>query len=69
MISHYWWKGAIERADEVLMMVKTRASLVDAASATVKELHSYETPAIMVLAVEQVDPEYNRWIVEETSPK
>ena len=59
MISHYWWKGAIERADEVVMMVKTRASLVDATSAAVKELHSYETPAIMVLPVEQVDPEYH----------
>jgi periplasmic divalent cation tolerance protein len=65
-ISHYWWKGAIERADEAVMMVKTRASLVDAASAAVKELHSYETPAIMVLPVERVDPDYHRWIVDET---
>ena len=66
MVSHYWWKGAIERADEVVMMVKTRASLAEAASAAVKELHSYETPAIMVLPVEDVDPAYHQWIVEET---
>jgi uncharacterized protein involved in tolerance to divalent cations len=28
-------------------------------------LHTYETPAIMVLAVESADPAYHRWIVEE----
>ena len=66
MISHYWWKGTIERADEVVMMVKTRAALADAAAAAVKELHSYETPAIMVLPVESVDPDYHKWIVAET---
>jgi periplasmic divalent cation tolerance protein len=27
MISHYWWHGKIERADEVVMLVKTRAAL------------------------------------------
>jgi periplasmic divalent cation tolerance protein len=66
MISHYRWQGVIERADEVVMLVKTRAALVEAASAAVKKLHSYETPAIMVLPVEHVDPAYHQWIVEET---
>jgi periplasmic divalent cation tolerance protein len=68
MVSHYWWRGAIERAEETVMIVKTRASLAKAASAAVKELHSYETPAIMVLPVEEVDPDYHAWIVAETKP-
>ena len=67
MVSRYWWKGAIERAEEVVMIVKTRASVAEAASAAVKELHSYETPAIMVLPVENVDPDYHAWIVAETA--
>src|SRR6185295_6436735 len=29
MISHYWWQGAIERGEEVVMIIKTRASLSD----------------------------------------
>jgi uncharacterized protein involved in tolerance to divalent cations len=33
----------------------------------VKAAHSYTTPSIMVVPVEQVDPDYHRWIVEETS--
>ena len=30
MVSHYWWQGKIERAEEVVMLVKTRAGLADA---------------------------------------
>ena len=67
MISHYWWQGKIERAEEVVMIVKTRASLVDKVGAAVKELHSYTTPAVMVLPVESLDPAYHAWIVAETS--
>ena len=66
MISHYWWEGKIERAEEAVMMVKTRASLAEPVRAAVKELHSYTTPAIMVLPVESLDPDYHQWIVEET---
>ena len=66
MISHYWWRGAIERAEEAVMIVKTRASLGEAVRAAVKEMHAYETPAIMVLPVESLDPDYHAWIVEET---
>jgi periplasmic divalent cation tolerance protein len=68
MISHYWWEGKIERAEEVVMLVKTRATLAESVRAAVKELHTYTTPAVMVLAVESLDPDYHRWIVQETSP-
>ena len=66
MISHYWWEGKIERAEEAVMLVKTRAALAESVRAAVKELHSYTTPAVMVLAVESLDPDYQKWIVEET---
>ena len=68
MISHYWWEGKIERAEEVVMIIKTRAALAEPVRAAVKELHSYATPAVMVLPVESLDPAYHQWIVKETSP-
>ena len=68
MVSHYWWEGKLERGEEVVMIIKTRAALADAVAAAVKEMHSYSTPAVLVLAVEQVDPAYHAWIVKETSP-
>jgi periplasmic divalent cation tolerance protein len=50
------------------MLIKTRAALVEPVAAAVKELHTYATPAVMVLPVESLDPAYHRWIVAETSP-
>ena len=67
MVSHYWWGGKIERADEVVMFIKTRASMSEAVRGAVKELHTYTTPAFMVLPVENLDSAYHAWIVGETA--
>jgi periplasmic divalent cation tolerance protein len=67
MVSLYWWQGAIERGEEVVMIVKTRAALVERVGAAVKELHSYTVPAIIVLPVEYVDPAYRDWLLAETA--
>ena len=66
MVSHYWWKGAIERADEVVMFVKTRASFSDRVRKALKGSHPYTTPAILVIPVEMVEDTYLRWIMRET---
>src|SRR5580700_12026262 len=66
MVSLYWWQNAIERGDEVVMIIKTRAGLAEAVRAAVKQMHSYTTPAILVLPIESVDPDYHAWIVAET---
>jgi periplasmic divalent cation tolerance protein len=68
MVSHYWWQGAIERGEEVVMIIKTRASLAERVQAAVKEMHSYTTPAILVLPVESVDQGYLDWLMAETAP-
>ena len=68
MVSHYWWQGKIERAEEVVMLVKTRAGLADAVGEAVKAARTpHDAIAIMVVPVVGVDPDYHRWIVEETS--
>jgi periplasmic divalent cation tolerance protein len=66
MISYYWWQGAVERGEEVTMIIKTRASLAEKVRAAVKETHSYITRAILVIPIESVDPDYHAWIVAET---
>src|SRR5215210_6397224 len=62
MVSIYRWEGAIERGEEVVMIIKTRAALAEAVGAAVKDMHSYATPAILVIAVESVDKDYLRWL-------
>ena len=68
MISHYWWQGAVERGEEVVMIIKTRGSLAERVGTAVKEMHSYTTPAILVLPIESVDRAYLDWLMAETEP-
>ena len=67
MVSHYWWEGKVERGEEAVMIIKTRAALAEAVREAVKEMHSYTTPAILVLPIETVDPDYHAWILAETA--
>ncbi len=68
MVSYYWWNGALERGEEAVMIIKTRASLSEQVSAAVKEMHSYSTPAILVLPIESVEQTYFDWLLAETAP-
>jgi periplasmic divalent cation tolerance protein len=66
MVSLYWWQGAVERGEEAVMIIKTRAALAEPVRAAVRQLHSYETPAILVLPIERADADYREWLLTET---
>jgi periplasmic divalent cation tolerance protein len=66
MISHYWWEETLERGEEAVMLIKTRASLAETVRAAVRAAHSNSTPAILVLPIESVDQTYLEWILAET---
>lgn len=68
MISYYRWEGRLDRGEEVVMIIKTRASLADSVRSAVKDMHSYTTPAILVLPLESVDSTYLAWLLAETEP-
>ena len=67
MTSIYRWDGAIARDAEVVMIIKTRASLADPAIAAVKALHTYTNPALIVVPIIGGSADYLRWLCEETS--
>jgi periplasmic divalent cation tolerance protein len=69
MVSHYWWQGAVERGEEVVMIVKTRGSLAEHVGTAVKEMHSYTMPAILVIPIESIDKRYLDWLMSETDPE
>lgn len=56
----------MERTEEVVAIFKTRASLADDVRQAVRNNHSYEVPAIVVIAAESVDRDYFGWILEQT---
>ena len=62
--SIYRWRGRVERAREVLLVVKTSAKKIDRLIPRIKELHSYEVPEVLVLRVERGLPEYLKWLEE-----
>ena len=49
MTSHYRWEGALERADERQVVIKTTAGRVAALEARLAALHPYEVPELLVL--------------------
>jgi periplasmic divalent cation tolerance protein len=67
MISLYRWKGAVERGEETVMIVKTRATLAEAVAEKVREMHPYDTPAVLVIPIESVDSGYLAWLTAETA--
>jgi periplasmic divalent cation tolerance protein len=62
--SIYRWKGKAEEAGEWLLWIKTTAAAFNRVQETIKELHSYELPECMCLAIDDGSPEYLKWIEE-----
>jgi periplasmic divalent cation tolerance protein len=66
MQSIYRWHGAVHEAAETVLIIKTRRDRLDALTARVKALHSYEVPCIAAFAVEPGNAAYFDWIVAES---
>jgi periplasmic divalent cation tolerance protein len=64
--SIYRWKGEVCDDRELLMIMKTRTSLVQALQDRIKALHSYDVPEIIALPVDQGLPEYLDWVLENS---
>lgn len=64
--STYWWKDEIVKDDETILLMKTRASLVDQLTAKIKEIHPYEVPALTILPIVAGNPEFLSWICDST---
>lgn len=60
--STYWWKGGVQRADEALLVLKTREDLVGALQTRVRALHSYTVPEVIAFPIIAGNPDYLRWI-------
>jgi periplasmic divalent cation tolerance protein len=66
--SIYRWQGAVERATEVLMVMKTRRALAKRLVARLQELHSYDVPEAIVLPIDGGARPYLDWVLGETAP-
>ncbi|MBX9297025.1 divalent-cation tolerance protein CutA [Chromobacterium vaccinii] len=60
--SVYRWQGAVERAEEIPLLIKTRVDAYPQLEARLAALHPYEVPEIVALPVAQGLPSYLTWV-------
>ena len=64
--SRFRWKGKIDKASEVLVIMKTRSANFAKVEREVKRLHSYDVPEIIALAITAGSSAYLGWIRDTT---
>jgi periplasmic divalent cation tolerance protein len=64
--SVYRWRGAVETADEVPLLIKTSSERYDALAAAIRRQHPYELPEVIALPIIDGLPDYLAWVVSET---
>ena len=67
MTSIYKWGDKLEEGQEVVIIVKTRKTLMPKLIKTVISLHSYDCPCILELPIQGGNPEFLKWIETETA--
>ncbi|HEX7879886.1 MAG TPA: divalent-cation tolerance protein CutA [Candidatus Eisenbacteria bacterium] len=65
--STYRWQGAVEAAEEILLVIKTTRAAYPALEAVVRDAHPYDVPEILALAVEEGLPAYVKWLVDSVT--
>ena len=65
--SVYRWQGEVESAEEIPMLIKTRAARYAEVEAMIRDLHPYELPEVIAVPLAQGFPDYLQWLAEQTA--
>ncbi|HVE89741.1 MAG TPA: divalent-cation tolerance protein CutA [Burkholderiaceae bacterium] len=65
--SIYRWQGNVERASEVLLLLKTTRERYGDVEQAIRHLHPYEVPEIIAWPIAAGNAAYLRWIESETA--
>jgi periplasmic divalent cation tolerance protein len=66
--SIYRWKGRIEKAREILLILKTTPARFPKLEKEIRRLHSYEVPEIIAIPVTAGSAAYLKWVSESVTP-
>ncbi|MDD5449204.1 MAG: divalent-cation tolerance protein CutA [Candidatus Omnitrophica bacterium] len=64
--SIFSWKGKIDKAEETLIILKTKRNLFKKIVLEVKKIHSYKTPEIIAAPIIEGSKDYLEWINRNT---
>lgn len=62
--SLFWWQGKVDRAKEILLVIKSKKEKLSRIIKQVKSMHSYDVPEIIALSVAGGYKDYLKWINE-----
>ena len=65
-VSTYRWRGVVEEAREVPVIIKTTAAAYPALEAAIRDGHPYELPEIVAVPLAHGLPAYLDWVTAET---
>jgi periplasmic divalent cation tolerance protein len=63
--SVYRWQDAVERSQEILLLIKTTTQRFPVLRDRISELHSYDTPEIIALPIVAGSEKYLGWIKDQ----
>ena len=66
IVSRYWWQGKQEETEEWLVLLKTTDVLAERVVGAVKELHTYDTPDVLIHPASGGNSGYLSWVDSET---
>ncbi|HWO70931.1 MAG TPA: divalent-cation tolerance protein CutA [Actinomycetota bacterium] len=66
--STYRWRGAVERAEEFLLVAKTTREAYPSLERAIRALHPYEVPEITAVPVVAGSADYLGWVRAEVRP-
>ncbi|MBX5463472.1 MAG: divalent-cation tolerance protein CutA [Steroidobacteraceae bacterium] len=64
--SFYQWKGAVQNEKEWRILFKTTDAQYTAVEQLIRELHSYELPAVYACEMDRVLGAFGEWVVENS---
>ena len=62
--SLYRWEGAVQDDAEVLLIMKTTQDKLQALSDHLAQIHSYDVPEVLAIAVDKGSASYLEWLAE-----
>ena len=65
--SIYRWEGSLQTENEVAFILKSQPHLIKKLTARVTEMHAYECPCVIAMPINDGNPEFLKWIIDETS--
>ena len=67
--SHFKWKGKVEVEKEDIIFIKTMKRNEKLVYKVIRDIHDYETPEIITIAIINIDSNYLNWANESVVSK